>query len=799
MREWNLESGDPLSLVIAADARLGATDYLNDHIWELSLGGGDPPALAVHTTFGLRARAFRIFPRFSTHENAITDPATFPNPPLIRRFYPNFLELQFSPFQDIDVKSEYWVPDSHRIAGRMSISNTGTEPCQLQIEYVAQLTPDEGERMSVEEIQAGPVLTGTTGDLQPVVFVTGGPIPGTGPYPSLLVRLDLPVDGSQQITWTQAAHTDRQASYESARALAARKWDAERARIELLNASQLEIYTGSTDWDAAFALSQKVAYSLFVGSTQELPYPSLVQTRQPDQGYSLRGDGSDYNYLWNGQTPLDTYYLCGQLLPSFPELAEGLLKNFLSAQGSNGIIDWKPGLGGQRSGLAATPLLASLTWRIYQVTEDESFLKEIYPGLLQHTLAWFSTPQDRDGDGIPEWDHPMQAGMEDHPLFSPLYEWSKGVDIRTSESAALCALLYRECDSLIRMAEVLDFKESIPTLKTLLDTQREAVEATWDASDSSYHNRDRDTHESTYGELLGERLGPGDIPIQREFKHPVRPLIRIRTSGETTRRPNGFIHGTSASGHNRIESISPQDFNWYLGNGSLTGDRVYSKIDRIELEGLDSEDQISLLSVDYHFQDLTLLLPLWAGIPNRDHAEKLVNRTLTNPNKYWHNYGMPMCPQPPRADENHPYNSASLPWNSIIGEGLIKYGYRAESAELVSHLMSAVIASLKKDRSFRRYYHSVSGESSGDRHILSGLAPIGLFLDTLGVRLLSSQKVALAGKNPFPWPVTVKYRGLTVMRQKEKSMVIFPDGQTVVVEDPEPRIISLESEGVLSQ
>jgi hypothetical protein len=798
MREWNLESGDPLSLIIAADARLGATDYLNDHIWELSLGGGDPAALAVHTTFGLRARAFRMFPRFSIQDNTSTDPSTFPNPPVIRHFYPNFLEIQSSPFHDIDVRSEYWVPDSHRIAGRISVENRASDPCQISIEWIALLTPNEGERMSLEEIQAGPVLTGKTGDLQPVVFMTGGPTPGSGPYPSLSVRLDIPAGGSQLITWAEAAHADRQDSYESARQLAARKWDAERARLELLNASLLEIYTGNADWDAAFALSQKVAYSLIMGPTQELPHPSLVQTRQPDQGYSMRGDGSDYNYLWNGQTPLDAYYLCGQILPSFPELAEGILTNFLSTQDPDGTIDWKPGLGGQRSGLAATPLLASMAWKIYQVTEDDGFLKEVFAGLLQHTFGWFSSTQDRDGDGIPEWDHPMQAGMEDHPLFSPLYEWSKGVDIRTSESAALCALLYGECNSLIRMAEVLEYRESIPTLRTLLDTLREAVEASWDASDASYHNWDRDTHESIHGELLGERLGPGDIPIQREFKKPVRLLVRIRTSGETTRRPNGFIYGTSATGHNRIEHISPQDFHWYLGNGSLTGDRVYSKIDRLELQGLDPDDHISLFSVDYHFQDLTLMLPLWAGIPNPDHAAKLVKRTLTNPNKYWHNFGMPLCPRLPHENDATPCINAPLLWNSIVGKGLTDYGYRAESAELVSRLMAAVIASLKKDHCFRRHYHSGNGEGSGDRHILSGLAPLSLFLETLGVRLISNQKVALAGKNPFPWPVTVKYRGLTVMRQKEKSMVIFPDGQTVVVEDPEPRIISLESEGVLS-
>jgi len=34
MKDWNLTGSDPLHLTLAADARLGAPDYLNDHIWE---------------------------------------------------------------------------------------------------------------------------------------------------------------------------------------------------------------------------------------------------------------------------------------------------------------------------------------------------------------------------------------------------------------------------------------------------------------------------------------------------------------------------------------------------------------------------------------------------------------------------------------------------------------------------------------------------------------------------------------------------------------------------------------------
>ncbi|MBI4315619.1 MAG: hypothetical protein HY679_06760, partial [Chloroflexi bacterium] len=46
-----LTQADPLALRLAADVRFGPTDYGDDQIWSLSLAGGDPPALALHTTY----------------------------------------------------------------------------------------------------------------------------------------------------------------------------------------------------------------------------------------------------------------------------------------------------------------------------------------------------------------------------------------------------------------------------------------------------------------------------------------------------------------------------------------------------------------------------------------------------------------------------------------------------------------------------------------------------------------------------------------------------------------------------
>ena len=131
MRDWTLGPGDPLALTLAADFRLCTPDYVNDHIWELETGGGDPPALSLHTTYGLRARRMRLFPRFTLGGQTVSDPASFPLPPRLHRFFPNFLSLDFSPIPSIDVVAEYWAPDSHTVAGRFTVTNRSGESVSL--------------------------------------------------------------------------------------------------------------------------------------------------------------------------------------------------------------------------------------------------------------------------------------------------------------------------------------------------------------------------------------------------------------------------------------------------------------------------------------------------------------------------------------------------------------------------------------------------------------------------------------------------------------------------------------------
>ncbi len=801
MREWTLGPGDPLELTIAADFRLCVPDFVNDHIWELVTGGGDPPALALRTTYGLRARSMRIFPRFTLGSQTVSDPAIFSLAPRLRRFYPNFLLLDFSPFHGIDVVAEYSVPSSHTCAGRFTVTNHTNGPVSIFLELCVQLVPlDEGIPFAPLPKQSVNVLAGRTADLCPVIFLTGGPQPGPGLYPSLALNLALEKGGVRSLTWAQAALGTPKESLEQARLTVALPWDANRARIEGINAAHtVEIFTGDPAWDAAFAFSQKAAFSLFFGASRHLPFPSFVLSRQPDQGYSPRGDGNDYSPAWSGQSPLEAGYLAG-LLPGAPELAAGLVRNFLATQTPDGAVNWKPGLAGQRGRWLAAPLLAGLAWQTYQRTQDLNFLHEVEPGLNAFADSWFGPQHDRDGDGFPEWDHPLQTGLEDNPAFTVWRAGSQGAELSAVESPALAAMLCYEFQSLANIAGALGRLQERQRLEQKIGELRRLTETCWNEETNLYHNRDRETHLSPSGKSLGGLRSSGTLALNWSFPQPVRLLVRMDLKGETTRRPEIVLHGKNGE-TSLTENLGRMDFQWGSSLAVATSRNFYTTLSQVEIAGLEKRDHISIMVADFSAEDITLFLPLWAGIPDPHRAALLTAQTLFSPGRFGRPFGIPACPAsifsygrklaPRDIEEMDPIcRAVHLPWNTLVGEGLLAYGMRAEAAQLCFRLMSAVIRNLKKQHTFSSTYHAMTGAGIGDRNPLQGLAPLGLFLEVLGVRIGSPRRITLSGKNPFPWPVTVKYRGLTVTRLAEQTVVIFPDGQTLTLDDPTDAVVT---------
>ncbi len=163
-----------------------------------------------------------------------------------------------------------------------------------------------------------------------------------------------------------------------------------------------------------------------------------------------------------------------------------------------------------------------------------------------------------------------------------------------------------------------------------------------------YRYRDRDTHKTTPIDLLGERIGTGFLLIDQQFDTPKRLLIHIDTSAETTLHPILFVHGSNAAGKNFVERIEPTQFKWYLGRARMTGERLYLAIEKVEVQGLSPEDVVRVFQAGFEGQDLSLLLPLWAGIPKARTARLLVEQTLRNPATFWQPFGLPFCAEAPR-------------------------------------------------------------------------------------------------------------------------------------------------------
>ena len=140
---------------------------------------------------------------------------------------------------------------------------------------------------------------------------------------------------------------------------------------------------------------------------------------------------------------------------------------------------------------------------------------------------WFQPEHDRDGDGFPEWDHPLQSGAEENPIYDRWHPQSQGTDISTLECPALGAFLYRECQSLEKIAEFLEQKDALAWLVEKRSKLHKSIAETWDDEEIIFRYRDFQTHLSPAPIELAEIEKDGSIELDLAFDTPQRILIRI--------------------------------------------------------------------------------------------------------------------------------------------------------------------------------------------------------------------------------------------------------------------------------
>jgi hypothetical protein len=280
--------------------------------------------------------------------------------------------------------------------------------------------------------------------------------------------------------------------------------------------------------------------------------------------------------------------------------------------------------------------------------------------------------------------------------------------------------------------------------------------------------------------------GSGSWEVKRQPKAPSRVVILLNSVHQATRSGMLKIFGQSETGA-CVEEIPFNQWIWVENRTSITSRNIYVTVDRIETQGMPREDNGIVETVDYRKDDLSLFLPLWAGIPSREQSAEMVDALTTH-------YLMPggFAISPLEGEGATQANGCVLfPWNQLIGEGLLHYGFRDQAADLVTRLMETAITSLKATQGFGEYYDARVSQPLGERNHLRGFTPVDLFLKTLGVWHLSPNRVILVENNPFPDAVTLKYRGMTITRHAKDTLITFPAGQTITVEGGGPHLITL--------
>ena len=783
---------DPFVLLLAAEARFGVPDYGDDQVWEGHLAGGDPPALALQTSYGRRAHSMRLFPFVTLDGRRQTDPSRYAARPRVRHVLPNYLALEGQPFPALNLRFEAWAPESHALAGRLTLENLSAERQNARLGLHVQLRPLEGGQTAAAVNARGvTVLAGRAANLVPVVFLSGGAATEVAAVPGLGLAVTLEPGARRIVPWSHAARPTLDESFELARSVAARPWDADMARLELAESSLLQFETGDREWDALLAFSQYAGLRSFLGPSRYLRQPSFVDSRHPEQGYSERGDGRDHPPAWSGQDCARAGTVLGLVTHAAPDLAEGLLRNYLNTQAPDGSIDARPGMAGQRSGQLCAPRLADWVRSWCERTQDWGLARDSLPRLMEFYRTWFSPAHDRDQDGVPEWDSAQHAQFEDSPTFSHWQPWSQALDARFAETVDLACFLVRETEALLAMAAAFERQDLQPELEAHHRQLSEAVRRSWSEATAGFHAVDRDTHRSTSGAPLEVRRGAGLLRVERVFDPPARLIVHVRGAEAGARNLRMTLRGRSGD-RGLSERLTGADLRWIDDHGTLTGERTYQHVELIEIEGADEATEIEVLAADFSRSELTQLLPLWAGTAEARQAQALIDGAFADPNRYARRCGLPVIPGDDpayRADRRGGCGGVWMPWNALILGGLVRYGYRPQAAHLFQRIMDGLVACVRKEKAFFETYNADVPQGLGERHDVAGAAPVEALLEILGLQLVSPRRLKVEGRHPFDRPVSVTWRGLCVRRETAVTRITFPDGQQVELDGDEARWI----------
>ena len=802
LRRHSIDASKPFEYFLAADARNSRTDYCDDQAWTVRLGRRDEAALAFQTQFGGRAGLVSLVPMWRAGEGLIYQQQTYAAPPVITCFAPNFMQIEAAPLASVALVARFWVMESRAAGGEFALTNTSAEDIQMQLDLFGHAVINSRKvRLNVLTLGDGTLALhlGQIGNINPVATLKGASAEiygGRIGSPKIGRVLSLPPSETARIPFAVAGLEDMRDSFSVAMNWMSRNWDRHFDVIERDAAAIPRISTGNDDWDLVIDLSYAHLIKAFMQPGEHLPHASIVANRVGDRGWSRRGDGRDHIRAWSGQDPTLAYLAVNAVANIEPELAKGLIRNYLATQDEAGYVDRQPGLGGQRQGLLMMPLLARISWQVYQRTGDQDFLREVYPGLVAFFGRWLQSDMDADDDGVPEWRSERQMGYVAFPTFGQGQYWAQGAEIGQMESPDLLAYLIAEADALGQIAERLDEKESAQILSKQLAMMETSLEAFWDGK--RYRYRDRDTHISAEAdELLHRGAGDQIHELDRTLLMPARVVVRV--VGGVSQRPRITLKldGRDENGVECAIEAAADEFEWQNRQGVYTTEKPLSHIHRIAVEGLSRVYKVYATTIDSSRLDINALMPLICRRLPPERAAALVALAMDEAHFLRPN-GLTMVSA---SDRNFDPSNARggggiwMYWLSQIGEGMAAAGYRREATALLKRVLDSLARVLAREGKLSQFYHADEAKGFGEDHHIGGIVPLKLLGDLLGVSIVAPDRVWVGGEFTWDEAISVEQHGVLVRRDDKETLIEFPSGHSErlpadapwqLVSDPSP-------------
>ena len=377
------------------------------------------------------------------------------------------------------------------------------------------------------------------------------------------------------------------------------------------------------------------------------------------------------------------------------------------------------------------------------------------------------------------------------PTFGRGQGLSQGADASLMESPDLLAYLIAEADALARIAERLDKPDAAADMEATRDSLLVALESLWNGSRYSY--RDRDSHYTGAGiRLLRDGAGDAAHRIERALETPQRVIVRVVGGMSHVPQLNMRLSGRDASGAPITIEADIAAFDWHHRQGIYITPQTLSFVDAIAISGLSRVYKVYAATVDCARLDVNHLLPLWTGRLPQERAAALVDLALDESHFLCRN-GLTMVS---RADSNYDPSNARggggiwLHWLSLVGEGMIKCGFRAEATRLLQRTLDGLCAVMQREKRLSQFYHADETKGYGEAHHLAGIAPLQLLREVIGIEIIAPDKARVRGEFTWGQPVTVEQHGVVVRRDSDSITIEFPSGETVVLPaDAPPQIV----------